>query len=673
MLARQSGIACDGFDQFIDHGGPSSCGSVRAVRTGTGGCQNACMPHSVDPARGDPAVPTGTIDGDAAAGARSAAPARRWWMRADPRRHLAAAIGWAVLALVAVASLVAASVAAATAERRARADTQGLIAQFAVQIDAGLAMNLQTRLSILRATAAQIMASQDRGHAALRRHLEAVQAQFPEFAWVGVADAEGRVVAATGGALEGGSVAESAWFRHGRAAALIGGVHDAAATGVADGAAAHLPAASAAPQRWIDAAAPIGYGRERVEGVIGARLSYAWIERLQQQLLGALDTQRNLQLIVAGGDGVVVSGPPAWRGRPLAQADLSEGGRYLVGRHRETGEHGLDWTVVVRQPADAALAAAHDTRRWVFLVVLLAGITAALASVAATRALTRRLALLAEGAHAVRSGRRAELVAPAGDDEIGRIGGTLAELVEHLQREKQALAALNAELDQRVAARSARIERLAAESRRAAVTRERLRLARDLHDTLAHSLMALLTQIRLVRKLRPRMADAELEAELAEAESVAASGLAEARAAIAQVRHNSVPDVGLGPALGELLQRFHERSGVQAELRADPAAAAMADDRAETVFRIVEEALHNVERHAMARHVVVELHESQAGADARRRVTVHDDGRGFDPGAPRQGHYGLIGIREQAALIGATLAIDSAPGRGTRIALEFAA
>ncbi|MBE7417445.1 MAG: HAMP domain-containing protein [Ideonella sp.] len=613
------------------------------------------MPHSVDPTRGVAAVPTGTIGGAA----------ERWWARADPRRHLAAAIGWAVLALVALASLVAASLAAATAERRAKADTQGLIAQFAVQIHDGLGMNLQTRLSILRATAAQITASRDRGNAALRRHLEAVQAQFPEFAWVGVADAEGRVIAATGGEFEGRDVSGRAWFQQGRHSALLSGVLDA----VPD----RLLPPDGRPLRWIDAAAPIGDGRERGVGVIGARLSYAWIEQLQHQLLGALDTQRNLQLIVAGSDGVVASGLPAWRGRPLAQLDLGEAGRYLVGRHGGRGGQGLDWTVVVRQPADAALAAAHDTRRWVFLVVLLAGITAALASVAATRALTRRLALLAEGAHAVRSGERAELATPAGDDEIGRIGAALAELVRHLQREKQALATLNAELDQRVADRSARIERLAAESRRAAVTRERLRLARDLHDTLAHSLMALLTQIRLVRKLRPRMAEAELEAELAQAEAVAANGLAEARAAIAQVRHNSVQDVGLGAALGELLQRFHERSGVQAELHADPAAAAMADDRAETVFRIVEEALHNVERHAMARHVHVALRELQAGADARRRVTVRDDGRGFDPGAPRPGHYGLIGIREQAALIGAALAIDSTPGNGTCVALEFAA
>jgi nitric oxide reductase large subunit len=108
--------------------------------------------------------------------------------RFDPRLHLAAAIGWAVFAIVALAALAAATLAAEEAERRARADTEQLLAQFANQIRHGLAMNLETRRSIVQATAAQIVASSDRGTDALRRHLEAVQAQFPEFVWLGVAD-----------------------------------------------------------------------------------------------------------------------------------------------------------------------------------------------------------------------------------------------------------------------------------------------------------------------------------------------------------------------------------------------------------------------------------------------------------------------------------------------------
>jgi signal transduction histidine kinase len=151
------------------------------------------------------------------------------------------------------------------------------------------------------------------------------------------------------------------------------------------------------------------------------------------------------------------------------------------------------------------------------------------------------------------------------------------------------------------------------------------------------------------------------------------------------MRHNSVREVGLGAALGELLARFRERQGHTVHWQADPAAAALADERAETVFRIAEEALHNIERHAQARTVTVRLQATGAGAgpaagvadapgtEAAERIVLSlaDDGVGFDPAAPRTGHYGLRGMQEQAALIGARLRIDSQPGAGTTLTLDF--
>jgi signal transduction histidine kinase len=235
-----------------------------------------------------------------------------------------------------------------------------------------------------------------------------------------------------------------------------------------------------------------------------------------------------------------------------------------------------------------------------------------------------------------------------------------------------------------VAERTRRIERMADEARHAAVTRERLRLARDLHDTLAHSLMALLTQIRLVRKLHRRMDSAELEDELGRAEGVAATGLAEARAAIGQMRDNGVRDTGLGPALHDLARRFGQRSGTELVLVVEPRVSDWADERAETLFRIVEEALRNVERHAQARSVSLTLAlalacaAGSAAALADRPVAglsasieVVDDGIGFDPMRPQPGHYGLRGMYEQALLAGAHLTLHSAAGQGTRVRLEF--
>jgi signal transduction histidine kinase len=247
----------------------------------------------------------------------------------------------------------------------------------------------------------------------------------------------------------------------------------------------------------------------------------------------------------------------------------------------------------------------------------------------------------------------------------------------HWQDEKAALTQLNTELDARVAARTARIERLAQDARHAAVTRERLRLARGLHDTLAHSLMALLTQIRMMRKLGPSWSREQLDAELQDAETVAASGLAEARAAIGQMRDAGVHDNGLGPELQALLQRFAERSAVQVEAHIDAAAADLVDERAAMVLAMAREALRNVERHAGAHQVslsLAPLDAPDAGGDAPApwRLVLRDDGCGFDPGAIPDGHFGLVGLREQAQQLGATLHIDSAPGQGCRVQLDFA-
>jgi signal transduction histidine kinase len=167
--------------------------------------------------------------------------------------------------------------------------------------------------------------------------------------------------------------------------------------------------------------------------------------------------------------------------------------------------------------------------------------------------------------------------------------------------------------------------------------------------------------VRLLRRLHGHD-PAGLAEELARAEEVARDGLNEARTAITQMRLNAVRDTGLGSALARLVERFLERTGIPGEFRTDRDAARFGDERGEVMFRMAEEALRNVERHAMATHVTVEL-ALEEGAEIRLRII--DDGVGFDTDAAYPAHFGLVGLREQADLIGASLAIDSVRGRGT--------
>ncbi|MCB1822689.1 MAG: hypothetical protein KDI73_14115, partial [Candidatus Competibacteraceae bacterium] len=217
----------------------------------------------------------------------------------NPRLRFSAAIGWTVFAVILLAALAGANLAAREAERLARADAERLLTQFAVQIRHALDMNLEMRRSILQVTAVQIAASQDRGTDALRHHLEAVQAHFPEFAWLGVADEHGRVVAATGGLLHGENVSAQSWFQEGKQQSFI---RDARHISLFEGKV--LPDELANRSPGFIAAVPIKQPSGHLAGVLSARLSWSWVERQQNELLRNLDTQQPLDLfLIAAVDG----------------------------------------------------------------------------------------------------------------------------------------------------------------------------------------------------------------------------------------------------------------------------------------------------------------------------------------------------------------------------------
>jgi signal transduction histidine kinase len=208
------------------------------------------------------------------------------------------------------------------------------------------------------------------------------------------------------------------------------------------------------------------------------------------------------------------------------------------------------------------------------------------------------------------------------------------------------------------------------ENRHAAVLRERLRIARDLHDTLAHSMAGMLTQIRLIRKIAK--ADPErLAEELERAEEVALDGLREARSAVTRMRHQAVRDDGLGAALGRLTKQSRLRHGIQIELNVDPRAFALADERTETVFRVVEEAVHNIERHAGVQRGFIAARIKSDASNGCLEVIVRDEGKGFDPTIAAIGHYGITGMREQLETIGGTLLIESTEQRGTQLTINL--
>jgi signal transduction histidine kinase len=199
------------------------------------------------------------------------------------------------------------------------------------------------------------------------------------------------------------------------------------------------------------------------------------------------------------------------------------------------------------------------------------------------------------------------------------------------------------------------------------ISRERNRLARELHDTLAHSLSAVAVQLEAVDALwesDPQKAHAMLDRSL----EMTRGGLGEARHAIHSLRTAPVVDLGLALAMRNLANSEAERGGYTVDVQAPDDLPRFSPEVEHGLYRIVEEALRNTTRHAGAKAVRVDLEQH----DHHLEMTIRDDGCGFDNSSAIQAdHYGLRGIRERAEAIGAALTIDSRPGRGTTIRVDL--
>ena len=193
---------------------------------------------------------------------------------------------------------------------------------------------------------------------------------------------------------------------------------------------------------------------------------------------------------------------------------------------------------------------------------------------------------------------------------------------------------------------------------------ERTRLAREIHDGLAQDLWyAKLKQGRLAQN---ESLDADAKTTAGEVMTAIDSALAEARQAVMAMRVDPSAASSLEEVLRSYVEDFADRFGVRAEFESEGTLQRLAPRTEAEVLRIVQEALNNVRRHADA--TVVRVRTERSGPISR--ISVTDNGRGFDPSAVPPESYGLRGMRERAELVGATLDIRSRPKDGTRVTVE---
>lgn len=197
------------------------------------------------------------------------------------------------------------------------------------------------------------------------------------------------------------------------------------------------------------------------------------------------------------------------------------------------------------------------------------------------------------------------------------------------------------------------------------ISRERNRMARELHDTLAHSLSAVSVQLEAVDSAFESSPD-DARLLLSKALAQTRSGLAETRRALQSLRASPLDDLGLRLAVQTLAETTAKRGGLQLKLNTEDIGE-LSPAVEQDVYRIAQEALNNVLKHATADKLEVSL----LRPNGSLVLTVKDNGTGFERESGNQdGHFGLQGMVERAESIGAHLEIDSTPGRGTTVHLD---
>jgi len=199
---------------------------------------------------------------------------------------------------------------------------------------------------------------------------------------------------------------------------------------------------------------------------------------------------------------------------------------------------------------------------------------------------------------------------------------------------------------------------------------ERRRIARELHDDTIQSLVALSRRLEAIATSE-NLSSEKVADDIAELQEATGQIIKRVRRFSQDLRPSILDDLGLLPTLEELTASLNRQDGLRAEFRVKGEERRLSSEMELTLFRIAQEALNNVRKHADADHVITTVEISEGAV----KMTVEDDGRGFSPPTltdhpTAATKLGLIGMHERARLLGGSLAVKSKPGQGTKIVVN---
>lgn len=380
--------------------------------------------------------------------------------RAGLRLWLGLSYGLLTLVLVGVMSLQAERAASEKLQFDIGLRLQGLSRSLAERLDEGLF----ERLNDVRTLALLPGIEYPAGHEALLRdQFDRMLLNYPDYAWIGVADVDGRVQVGSRGILEGVDASARPWFQGGRRDPYVGDVHDAVLL------AGFLPRRNGRPARLVDFSAPVHDDYGVITGVIAAQLSWTWVESLREEMQRPLEDTDPVEVFVLNVDGEVILGPAAWLGQSLDLPSI-RGGRaggshavletwpdgvdYLTGYAPTLGRapvESLGWTVLVRKDAALALAPVAELRRQIWLGALLLALVFVLVSTLMARLIGTPLTALAAAARRIQAGEPdARFPEERGYREARQLTAALRGLVDELTLHERELTEQAQLLEQRV-------------------------------------------------------------------------------------------------------------------------------------------------------------------------------------------------------------------------------
>jgi len=320
------------------------------------------------------------------------------------------------------------------------------------------------------------------------------------------------------------------------------------------------------------------------------------------------------------------------------------------------------WGVIIQQADARAFSGLRATGRGLIAAAIALAVVGFLMSRTLSRSVVRPIRQLSRQAEAMRAGDLTTPIAVAGDHEVEVLARTLDEARTRLAATLHELQAFNERLEAEVVARTAVIVQQD-EQRKVLVRRmlgateeERRRLARELHDEIAQLLTVIQLSLHNMHVESP---------EMARANALLVKTQEEIHRIIRDLRPSLLDDLGLPAAMRAYAQDHLIAQGLVVNLEIAEDLPPRPD--VETViFRIYQELVTNILRHAGAEQVSIELDQR----DGKLVLAVEDDGRGFDPEAKFEG-AGLTGMRERASLVNGTIRFDSEAGEGTHVIVEI--